>query len=154
MTMTDPTLLRINEGVQLHHAQGQRAAARRLFAEVWDEIGGEAGDPLHVCVLAHAMADVQDDVREELLWDERALAAADRLTEDRVAAAGVPLPVAALYPSLHLNMADCHRRLGDLGRARDHLERARAGLGALGDDDYGRLIRSGLDRLTEALGPG
>ncbi|WP_238006747.1 hypothetical protein KZZ52_24155 [Dactylosporangium sp. AC04546] len=151
---TDPTMVRIGDGVQLHHGQGQREAARDLFAEIWEEIGGEQGDPLHVCVLAHSMADVQDDVHQELVWDQRALAAADLLTDDRVAQAGVPLSVAGLYPSLHLNLADCHRRLGDLGLAREHLELARAGIGALGDDGYGQLIKSGLERLSRQLPPG
>ncbi|MEU7872351.1 hypothetical protein [Dactylosporangium sp. NPDC049140] len=99
------------------------------------------------------MADVQDDVREELVWDLRALAAVDRLTEDRLARAGVTLPVAGLRPSLHLNLADCYRRLGDLGRAREHLRLAQEGIGVLGDDDYGRLIRNGLERLTQQLAP-
>ncbi len=148
---TDATLARINQGVQLHHHQGQRAAARDLFAQIWDEIGGERGDPLHVCVLAHSMADVQDDVHQELLWDQRALAAADLLTEARVAEAGVALPVAGLYPSLHLNLGECYRKLGDLGRAREHLQRAEAGIGALGDDEYGQLIKGGLDRLAQQL---
>ena len=147
----DATLGRINEGVQLHHQQGERTAARDLFAEIWDEVGGERGDPLHVCVLAHAMADVQDDVHQELLWDQRALTAAGSLTDDRLAGAGVPMPVAALYPSLHLNLAECYRKLGDLGRARDHLRRAQAEIGALGDDGYGQLIRGGLDRLARLL---
>ena len=151
MSPEDPTLARIGEGVALHHHRGRRDEARELFARIWEEIGGERGDPLHVCVLAHSMADVQDDVRQELLWDRRALAAADSLTEARVGAAGVALPVAGLYPSLHLNLSDCYRKLGDLVRAREHLERARAGMGALGDDDYGRLIRDGLDRLTRQL---
>ncbi|GGM26987.1 hypothetical protein ACFFX1_16240 [Dactylosporangium sucinum] len=151
--MTDPTLVRIGEGVQLHHGQGQRAAARQVFAEIWEEIGGEHGDPLHVCVLAHSMADVQDDVHQELVWDQRALTAADLLTDDRVAQAGVTLSVAGLYPSLHLNLAECYRRLGDLGRAREHLRQARAGIGALGDDGYGQLIKNGLERLAQQLAP-
>jgi len=149
--ITDATLARIGQGVELHHHQGRRAAARDLFAQIWDEIGGERGDPLHVCVLAHAMADVQDDVREELLWDQRALAAADLLTDARVAEAGVTLPVAGLYPSLHLNLTECYRKLGDLGRARECLQRAQAALGALGDSEYARLIKDGLDRLTRQL---
>ncbi|WP_341717745.1 tetratricopeptide repeat protein [Micromonospora sp. FIMYZ51] len=149
----DATMTRINQGVQLHHHQGQRDAARDLFAQIWAEIGGERGDPLHVCVLAHSMADVQDDVRQELLWDQRALAAADLLTEARVAEAGVALPLAGLYPSLHLNLGECYRKLGDLDRAREHLRRAEAGIGALGDDEYGRLIKGGLDRLTRQLAP-
>jgi len=60
-----------------------------LFAQVWTEIGGEDGDPFHVCALAHSMADVQNDVHEELLWDLRALAAADLLTDERAARGGV-----------------------------------------------------------------
>jgi hypothetical protein len=122
-----------------------------LFERIWDEIGGEQGDPLHVCVLAHAMADVQDNVHQELLWDQRALAAAGRLTDARGAQAGVPLPVAGLYPSLHLNLGECYRKLGDLGQAREHLRRAEAGIGALGDDEYGQLIKGGLDRLARQL---
>ncbi|MEU7920607.1 MULTISPECIES: tetratricopeptide repeat protein [Micromonospora] len=149
--ITDETLARINQGVQLHHHQGQREAARGLFAQIWDEIGGEQGDPLHVCVLAHSMADVQDDAHQELIWDQRALAAADLLTDDRVAQAGVPMSVAGLYPSLHLNLGECYRKLGDLGRARECLQRAQAGIGALGDDDYAQLIKGGLDRLAQQL---
>ncbi len=149
---TDPTLTRIGQAVELHHHQGQREAARDLFAQIWDDIGGEQGDPLHVCVLAHSMADVQDDVHQELMWDLRALAAADRVTDEAVAQAGVALPVAGLYPSLHLNLSECYRKLGDLGRAREHLQQARAGIGALGDDEYGQLIKGGLERLAEQLG--
>ena len=122
-----------------------------MFAEIWDEIGGERGDPLHVCTLAHSMADVQDDVREELVWDQRALAAADQLTEARVAEAGVALPVAGLYPSLHLNLSECYRKLGDLDRAREHLRQAQDTIGALGDDQYGQLIRDGLEQIAEQL---
>lgn len=149
--ISDPTLVRIGEGVALHHHGGRPQAARELFEQIWDEIGGEQGDPLHVCVLAHAMADVQDDVRQELIWDRRALAAGDLLTEERVARAGVTLPVAGLYPSLHLNLVECYRKLGDLGRAREHLWRAQAGMGALGDDEYGQLIKGGLERLARQL---
>ncbi|MGI5521859.1 hypothetical protein ACQEUX_13035 [Micromonospora sp. CA-259024] len=116
----DVTLARINDGVRLHHHQGEREAARDLFGQIWDDIGGERGDPLHVCFFAHSMADVQDDVQQELVWDQRALAAVDLLTDARVARAGVPLPVASLYPSLHLNLAECYRKLGDLGRAREY----------------------------------
>jgi hypothetical protein len=150
--ITDPILVRIGEGVQLHHHRGRREAARQMFEQIWDEIGREQGDPLHVCVLAHAMADVQDDVSQELLWDQRALVAADLLTDVRTARAGVALPVAGLYPSLHINLGECYLKLGDLDRARDHLHRARASIGALGDDDYGHLIRGGLERLEQQLG--
>jgi len=151
--ITDPMLTRIGEGVELHHHRGQREAARDLFARIWDDIGGEQGDPLHVCVLAHSMADVQDSVHEELVWDLRALAAADLVTDDRAAQAGVTLSVAGLYPSLYLNLGECYRKLGDLDRAREYLQRARDTIGALGDDEYGRLIKGGLEQLAHQLHP-
>ncbi len=148
----DPTLTRIGEAVRLHHHQGQRDAARDLFAQIWADIGGADGDPLHVCVLAHSMADVQDDIQDELTWDLRALAAADLITDERIGEAGIALSAAGLYPSLHLNAGECYRRLGDLDRAREHLRRARTTIRELGADEYGNLIRGGLERLAEQLG--
>jgi len=148
--ITDPTLLRIGEAVQLNHA-GEREAARLRFQEIWEEIGGERGDPLRRCTLAHAMADAQDDVRLELLWDQRALAAAALITGERIAEAGVPLSVAALYPSLHLNLSECYRKLGDLDQAREHLKHAQDTICALGDDPYGQLIRDGLEKVADLL---
>lgn len=90
--ITDPTIIRIGEAVRLGH-QGEREAARLLFAEIWDEIGGEQGDPLH----------------------------------------------------------ECHRNLGDLDRAREHLRQAQATIGALGDDEYGQMIKQGMARIAEQL---
>lgn len=48
-------------------------------------------------------------------------------------------------------MGECYRKLGDLDRAREHLQRARETIGALGDDDYGQLIRGGLEQLAQQL---
>ena len=151
MTEPDPIMTRIGEAMALGQ-RAERAAAREGFAGIWADIGAEDGDPLHRCALAHSMADVQDDVREELRWDERALAAADELTDERAAQGGVPGGVAGFYPSLHLNLAECHRKLGEPDRAREHLARGRAAVGALPDDGYGRMIRDGLDRLAQRLG--
>ena len=81
--------------------------------------------PLHRCVLANAMADVQDDVRQELVWDQRALAAADLVTDARVAQAGVTLPGPDCTRRCTLNLSECYRRLGGLSRAREHLSRRR-----------------------------
>jgi len=146
----DATMTRIGQGIAFSQ-RGERDAARQLFAQVWIEIDGEHGDPLHRCALAHSMADVQDDVSEELVWDLRALAAADLITNERAAEAGVAGPVAGFYPSLHLNLAECYRRLGDRARAQQQLERGQAAVGSLSDDGYGRGIKSGLDRLADRL---
>ena len=150
MTEPDPTMTRIGLGIELSQ-QGEREAARTVFAQVWDDMGGEGGDPFHRCALAHSMADVQDDVQGELVWDLRALEAADLVSDERAAQAGVTSPVAAFYPSLHLNLSECYRKLGNLEAAREHLERGQAAVGSLGDDGYGQMIKGGLDRLAERL---
>lgn len=150
MTGADTTMARIGDGMVLSHS-GERERARRLFADVWEDIGGEVGDPLHRCALAHAMADVQDDARDELAWDLRALAAAGHLTDERAARSGVHVPVAAFYPSLQLNIAECYRKLGEVDNALEHVRKGQAAIGALPDNGYGRMIRAALDRLARRL---
>ncbi|MFK4085397.1 hypothetical protein ACI2LF_14885 [Kribbella sp. NPDC020789] len=97
------------------------------------------------------MADVQDTVEDELAWDLRALSVADRITDEQVARAGVAFSATGLYPSLHISVAEDYRKLGDLDRARKHLQHARDTLGALADDDYGQLIRSGFNEVADRL---
>jgi hypothetical protein len=147
---SDQTMERIGEGIGLSQ-RGERAAARSLFAALWDDIGRDDGDPLYRCAVAHSMADVQDDVGGELRWDLRALAAAGLLTDERVARAGIDGSAAAFLPSLHLNIGDCYRRLGDLDAAAEHHRRGLAALPALGDGGDGSMVREGLDRLGARL---
>ena len=149
MSQPDPVMMQIGKGIELSQ-RGESDAARSLFLQLWDEIGPD-GDPLHRCALAHYMADVQDDLHEELVWDLRALEAADSVTDERARHAGVAGSVSGFYPSLHLNLGEVYRKLGDLDRARDHLERGRAAVGSLGDDGYGQMIKGGLDRLADRL---
>jgi hypothetical protein len=145
----DPVMARIVEAVGLAQA-GHGDAARPRFAEIWEEIGAQ-GDPLHRCTLAHYAADVQSDVEAELMWDLRALAAADEVTDERAQRYDSSLSVARFYPSLHLNLADVYRRLGDREKAREHVVCAEAALDALEDDGYGRLIREGVVRTAAQL---
>jgi hypothetical protein len=140
----------IGRGMALSHG-GERDAARGVFSAVWEDIGGEDGDPFHRCAVAHAMADVQDDAADELMWDLRAIEAADLITDRRAAQAGMTTTVAGLYPSLHLNLGECYRKLEQLDLAREHLRRGLVATTALADDGYGRLVRTGLDRLSERL---
>jgi hypothetical protein len=146
----DPTMAAVGRGIELNQ-RGERDAARRLFAELWDGVGPD-GDPLHRCAIAHSMADAQEDPHEELAWDLRALEAAESVTDERVRGAGMAGPVAGFYPSLHLNLGDVHRRLGNVEQARHHVALGRAATGALADDGYARMIRDGLDRLAARLG--
>jgi hypothetical protein len=104
------------------------------------------------CLLAHYAADTEPTPEAALIWDDRALAAAMEL------APGEPGPMGlhrdAMLPSLHLNCAENHRRLGETAKAAAHLAAGRANLGSLDDDGYGRLISSGLDRLATRLDAG
>lgn len=124
--------------------------ARARMGELWDQ----ATDPLHRCAIAHTLADLQPDVADELRWDERALAAVAGVDDARVQAAGAGAQVAAFLPSLHTNLADDHRRLGDPDRAREHLALARDSIGALGEDAYGDLLRSAVEHVQAALDGG
>ena len=138
---------RVEEGIALVHA-GRREEARRLFNRLWPEVQ-TLDDAFQRCTLAHFMADVQDDPREELRWDLRALEAAELLDEERLVRRDLPLSL--FYPSLHLNLADVYHRLGDRERARAHLAQATQSAELLPRDGYGRTIRGGISRLGERL---
>ena len=92
-------------------SRAPRRGARGVRA-MWTEI--EDGDPFHQCVLAHYMADAQDDPAEELKWDRRASTLRTASCKERPDAAG--LTVLSLYPSLHLNLADVLHRTGECSR--------------------------------------
>ncbi|MEU1240397.1 hypothetical protein ABZ388_08555 [Micromonospora parva] len=143
----DPTMTRIIEAVHLGHG-GAPAEARALLTALWDDIG-PTGDALHRCTLAHHLADLQDSTEAELSWDERALAAVSELTDERAQRYLSALQVQAFLPSLHLNLADCHRRLGNVAAAREHLARARENLRLLPDDPYGESIRVAVRDFVE-----
>lgn len=145
----DPVMTRIGEAIALGQ-QGHRAEARASFAGIWAEIG-DGGEPLHRLTLAHHLADVQDDPRDELAWDLRALEAAESVSDAAAEAAGATGPVAAFYPSLHLNLGEDYRKLGDLEAARRHLELGTRAVSLLGDDPYGAMIKAGLDGLADRL---
>ena len=142
----DPVLARISDALQLYNS-GRRAEARDAFTAMWSEM--EYGDPFHRCVLAHYIADAQEDPAEELKWDRRALDAADQIARQRPDEPS--LSVLSLYPSLHLNLADVLHRTGDDVAARKHLDLARIATDSLADDSYGQMIRHGIERLATRL---
>lgn len=138
--VNDEVMTRIGQVVMLLHG-GDREEARNRFAALWEQIG-EEGDPLHRCMVAHHMADTQDDPEDELDWDVRALRAASGMSGE--AARG-------FYPSLHLNLAASYWRVGEERMAISHLGRARESCSALGEDAYGDRIRAAVGRMELRL---
>ncbi|MBH0777495.1 hypothetical protein [Nocardia bovistercoris] len=131
----------------VRRGSGNPEAGRFALHTLWNELG-PAGDPLQRCVVAHHLAVLQETDAEALIWDQRALAA--------VFAPGTPLDdgLRCFLPSLYLNLADSHRRVGDFDGARMQLTIARGHLRILANDAYGEMIRSGLDRVDAALEAG
>lgn len=145
----DEMMASIGEAVGWGHA-GRVDEARERLTALWGRIGAD-GDPLHRCSLAHYLADLQDDPAEELRWDLRALDAAEVLTDVRAQRHHATLTVEGMRPSLHLNLAEDYRKLGRPDEAREQLALARRHVAVLPDDDYGRMIRSGIGRLAAEL---
>lgn len=137
----------IVQAVAALHA-GDPAARQRLLT-IWEE-WAERDAPLERCTIAHFLADTEEDPEVELEWDLRALYAATgtRAAEDRQA---VDERVKSFLPSLHLNVGDAYRRLGDLDRAKRHAEIGLAHAHTLNDDGYGKTIVAGLERLSSRL---
>lgn len=142
-------LAQVGEAIALNGA-GDRAAAHAHLTRLWEDTGPD-GDPLHRLAIAHTMADCVPDPDEVVRWDERALAAAAAVTDERVRAAGIAGSIAAFYPSLHLNLGEAYRRVGDRARATAHLTRGRAALAHLLADGARDLLAEALDRLEARL---
>ncbi|WP_410585888.1 hypothetical protein [Amycolatopsis sp. lyj-23] len=151
--MEDDVMARVTAAVQRGQA-GERASARVELETMWTEVERGGGDDFHRCVIAHFLADLQENQQDELRWDERALAAVDGVTDERAQEFDGSLRVRGFMPSLYLSLADDHRRLGDAGRAREFFEKARATADALGDDAYGGLVKGILDKVGRALAEG
>nr|WP_236573013.1 hypothetical protein [Streptomyces sp. GS7] len=165
-TPEDGVLTRIGQAIMLHRA-GDREEARNRLGDLWREVGPQ-GDAFHRCALAHYMADTQDDPRDELDWDLRALEAAEGFVTERPAETGSAAgasdvadgpgprhPLVALrafFPSLHLNLAADYAGLDRPADARAQLRRARASVNALADGEYRQSLKDAIDRLELRIG--
>ncbi|MFF6779415.1 hypothetical protein [Streptomyces sp. NPDC012510] len=148
---SDPIMEAIGGAVAEGHA-GDIESARRKLLDLWSTIG-VTGDALHRCVLAHHLADLfPSDPARALTWNVRALDAADAATEERVREHGAGLRRAGFYPSLHLNLADDHRRLASFEAATEHIDAARRYAPNLGQNAYGDLLRTAIEEVAEAIG--
>jgi len=126
---------------------GDRGAGRAAMEEAWSGLGPD--DHAQRCVLAHYLADVQEDLDAEVRWDERALEAYAGVAPDALAAVGIPA-ADGLAPSLHLNLADGYLRQCLVEDATRHVEAGLAAAPVLADDGYGAMVRAGLERCRDA----
>ena len=67
---------------------GQREQGRSDLLACWASTTGS--EPAQRCVLAHYLADLQEDLDEEVAWDERALDAYADVGPGDLAVVGVP----------------------------------------------------------------
>lgn len=144
MAQPDEVLTRIKEAFRLY-CRAEVAEGRRQLLELWDELGADMG--YHRSVAAHYLADTERETEGQLSWDLRALEAAESVDEGSPYAAAVQL----FFPSLHLNLADVYRRMGDFDKARHHAEEGMASAGVLGLDHYGQTVRGGLVRVQTQI---
>ncbi len=127
---------------------GDRVRGRVLLEEAWD--GTDGTHRAQRCVIAHYLADVQDDLADEVAWDERALAAFDGVSDADLTPVGIER-AAAMAPSLHLNLGDGYLRQGRVEEAEAQVVLAQASLDTLGPDGYGDLVRRGVHGLAERV---
>ncbi|MBW3085982.1 hypothetical protein KEM60_02193 [Austwickia sp. TVS 96-490-7B] len=121
-----------------------KAALQRAWASTHD------GDHAQRCVLAHYMADLEDNLADEVRWDELALEHYPHIQPGELCAIGIA-DVRGLASSLHLNLGDGYVRQGRVEDARLQLAAGQAGQVALSDDGYGDLIRKGLQGLEQRI---
>jgi hypothetical protein len=123
---------------------GDKPGARQLLSSCWDRTSVD--DHGQRCVLAHYLADVQDDLDAEIGWDETALHEHGFLADGDLAPVGIA-GVKGMLPSLHLNLGDAYLRRGQTALAREHQQAGQLHSVHLSNDGYGAMIRSGLDNL-------
>jgi hypothetical protein len=73
-----------------------RAGGRQALTELWDVL--DPGDAAARCILAHFLADAQDDLDDEIAWDEVSLAESAKVSDDELRAIRADLHVAGFRP--------------------------------------------------------
>lgn len=127
---------------------GDKTRGADMLAACWNGTADE--DHGQRCVISHYLADLQDDLVDEVAWDERALVEYTQVDDADLAQIGIS-SASGMAPSLHLNLGDGYLRQGRLDDARAQLD---AGLGrvqTLAQDGYGAMIRKGLSGLKDRV---
>ena len=126
MDPTNPIIQLCVQGVEAESAR-RFDEARTYFEQAWRG----ATDDVEACIAAHYIARNQTDLEQALWWNQIALARADKVGDGRVR---------SFYASLHLNLGMAHEKLGQIGIARHHYQRATETLGDIADSEHRVLV--------------
>lgn len=118
--------------------EGELEKARKLFQQAWDE----ATTDFERFIAAHYVARHQDSVADKLKWDELSLDAALNVADETIKAA---------LPSLYLNIGKCYEDLMNIDKARKQYALAQSFAAYLPNDEYGKMIKSGIQHGLERV---
>ncbi len=121
------------ESTRLEYA-GRLAEARALCLEAWQL----AGDPFEASVAAHYVARYETDAQARLHWNRVAYAQAQLAN---------PEAIESFLPSLHVNLGQSYREIGDDAQAEHHL-RVAAELGLEPSTDLSGSVAQGRSLHT------
>lgn len=112
-------------------------AAKELYQEAWVL----AATNEERFIVAHYLARNQP-LDEQLKWNQLSL---DYALEIDTA------EIRATYPSLYLNLGKSYEEVGDMYMALENYQLAADNIKYLADDDYGKMIRSGIVTALERV---
>jgi len=119
-------------------SNGDFETAARLFLAAWDQ----STDDFERCLAAHYVARHQKRPEDALVWNQRSLDYARAFNNETVS---------GFFPSLYLNMGKVYEDLGKRDEARQFYAMTMEVLSSLPDNEYGRTVRSAVERALERL---
>ena len=136
----NPVVQLCAQGMQAE-VEGRDDDAGELFRRAWQA----AADDYDACVAAHYVARHQRTAEQILHWNQECLERADRVGDERVL---------GFYPSLHLNLAQARRDLGDLELAYEHFAAAAEYVRQMPAGPYADWIRFAIAEGRRATSAG
>jgi tetratricopeptide (TPR) repeat protein len=118
--------------------EGKPEEALELYQQAWNE----ATSDFEKFTAAHYVARHQQSVADKLKWDETALQLALKIDDESLK---------GTYPSLYLNIAKCYEDLKNPDKATENYRLAFSFANYLGDDPYGKMIKSGINNGLERV---
>ncbi|MEN8614924.1 hypothetical protein ABFB09_06565 [Dehalogenimonas sp. THU2] len=119
--------------------EGRTGEAMKLCVRAWEI----RKDSFEECIAAHYLARYQETASDAMLWNRRALEAAEAAGDARVF---------SFYPSLYLNLGKSCEDMGDIQEAGRYYHLASSTLDRVGSGDYRETLRSGVEAALGRIG--